>query len=238
MKDPILQLLNISFDGLTIYSALIRLALSLVIGAVVGCERAKKRHSAGLRTFLLVTFSGTTAMLLDLFIMENTAVNLPILSGVAVISSAMLSGNSILYSSRSQIKGLTTSAALWVCSLLGVLCGTGLYTITIICSIILYVVLASIPRAEKYLKDRSNHFEVHLELKNKSNLQDFVATIRNLGLRIDDIESNPAYVGSGLSVYTITITISSKELKKYKSHSEIIEALKTLEYVSHIEEMQ
>ncbi|MCR5456509.1 MAG: MgtC/SapB family protein [Clostridiales bacterium] len=236
MVDPIVSLLNID-NSLTIYAVLVRLALALAIGALVGCERAQKRHSAGLRTFLLVTFSGTIAMIIDLFLMEKTLTNLPILSAVAVISSALLSGNSILYSSRSQIKGLTTSAGLWVCSLLGVLCGSGLYTITIICTIILYVILAAIPSAEKFLKDRSNHFELHLELKNKSNLQDFVATIRSLGLRIDDIESNPAYIGSGLSVYTVTVTIKSKELKKYKTHEEIIEALKTLEYINHIEEM-
>ena len=43
--------------------------------------------------------------------------------------------------------------------------------------------------------------------------------------------------GSGLSVYSITLTIISAELKKYKAHREIIEALSTLEYVRHIEEM-
>jgi putative Mg2+ transporter-C (MgtC) family protein len=68
-------------------------------------------------------------------------------------------------------------------------------------------------------------------------LQDFTSTIRKLGLTIDDIELNPAYVNSGLSVYSIAISISSKELKKYKTHEEIIEALKTLEYIYHIEEM-
>jgi putative Mg2+ transporter-C (MgtC) family protein len=73
---------------------------------------------------------------------------------------------------------------------------------------------------------------------NSTYLQNFVTTIRRLGLTIDDIESNPAYVNSGLSVYSVAITISSAELKKYKTHKEIIEALKTLDYVYHIEEMQ
>ena len=88
-----------------------------------------------------------------------------------------------------------------------------------------------------YLKNRSNHFEIHLELKNIEYLQDFVTVSRRLGLRIDDIEANQAYVGSGLSVYTITITIISAELKKYKTHKEIIEALKSLDYIYHIEEI-
>ena len=76
---------------------------------------------------------------------------------------------------------------------------------------IITVSLAIFPAIEAYFKNRSNHFEIHLELKNSAFLQNFVATIRKLGLVIDDIELNPAYAGSGLSVYTIAITVSSAE---------------------------
>ena len=69
-------------------------------------------------------------------------------------------------------------------------------------------------------------------------MKKFINTIRKLGLRIDEIESNPAYVHSGLSVYSLALTITSEELKTYKTHDEIIEALATLEYVHHIEEMR
>ena len=92
-------------------------------------------------------------------------------------------------------------------------------------------------KEETHLKDRSNHFEVHLELKNKLDLPDFVSTVRALGMRIDDIESNPAYLNSGLSVFTVSFTVDSPELKQYKKHGEIIEALKSLDYVYYIEEM-
>ena len=78
---------------------------------------------------------------------------------------------------------------------------------------------------------------MHLEPTNRSNLQEFVTTIRRLGIRIDDIESNPAYLNSGLSVYSVSLTILSKELKKYKRHDEIIQAMRSLDYVYHIEEM-
>lgn len=80
--------------------------------------------------------------------------------------------------------------------------------------------------------------EIHLELKNSNYLRDFVTVSRQLGLRIDDIEANQAYVGSGLSVYTITFTIFSAELKKYKTHREIIQALSSLDYIYHIEELR
>ena len=93
-------------------------------------------------------------------------------------------------------------------------------------------------RSAPYLNNRSNHFEIHLELKNSNYLRDFVTVSRQLGLRIDDIEANQAYVGSGLSVYTTTFTIFSAELKKYKTHREIIRALSSLDYIYHIEELR
>ena len=126
---------------------------------------------------------------------------------------------------------------LWACGLLGLAVGAGLYTVTAIVFVALICCLSLFPSIEKYLKNRSNHFEVHLELKNIKYLQDFVTTIRKLGMRIDDIECNPAYANSGLSVYSVSITVGSEELKKYKTHEEIIKALATLEYVYHIEEM-
>ena len=97
--------------------------------------------------------------------------------------------------------------------------------------------MSGLPVLEKHLKDRSNHFEVHLELKSKGDLAEFVATIRALGIRIDDIESNPAYLNSGLSVFSVSFTVDSAELKQYKKHSDIIDALRSLEYVYYIEEM-
>ena len=166
-----------------------------------------------------------------------SGVKLPVLSAAAVVGMATISGNSILFSSRNQIKGLTTSAGLWCCGLLGLALGAGLYTPALVLFLVLLCSMSGLPVLEKHLKDRSNHFEVHLELKNKGDLADFVATIRALGIRIDDIESNPAYIGSGLSVFSVSFTVTSPELKQYKKHTEIIEALRSLDYVYYIEEM-
>lgn len=236
-NDLISSLLGEWSSDINALSIIFRIFLSFVFSAIIGCERANKRHSAGLRTFILVSMTSTISMILDLFIIQNTAVKIPVLSAATIIGTAMISGNSILFTSRNQIKGLTTSAALWMCSIIGLTCGAGLYTASLISFIVLLVILSSMLSLEFFLKNRSNHFEIHLELKNRDSLQDFVNTIRKLGLKIDDIESNAAYIGSGLSVYTVTLTIKSEELKKYKSHSEIVEALSSLEYINHIEEI-
>ena len=236
-QDFIASLLGQWSAELNTGSVFLRIMLSVVLAAIVGCERSSKRHSAGLRTFIIVSLASTIASITASFLFAKGYQNLWITAAV-VIGSAIISGYSILFSSKGHIKGLTTSAGLWACGIIGLAIGTGMYTAALIAYAALLCSLSFFPIIEKYLKDKSNHFEVHLELKNKNDLNNFITTIRRLGMRIDDIELNPAYLNSGLSVYTVSFTISSKELKKYKKHGEIIEALATLEYISFIEEME
>lgn len=237
MTDPIAKILGEWSQTLNGWSILLRISLSVILSAVIGCERSSKRHSAGLRTFILVSLAMTVIMILDKYLTVQSQSGFFILSCAGIIGVAVISVHSLFVSSRSQIRGLTTAAALWTCAIIGLMIGGGYYTITLIAFVVVLCCLTFFPLLERYLKNRSNHFEVHLELKNSNYLQNFVSTIRRLGLKIDDIEANPAYANSGLSVYSIAISISNQELKKYKTHTEIIEALRSLEYIYYIEEM-
>ncbi len=236
MQDPITDILGPWAGSLNTGSVALRLLLSLILSAIIGYERSSKRHSAGLRTFIIVSLGATAAAILETYFFSIGSTS-PWISAAVIIGIALLSGYSIFFSSKGQIKGLTTSAGLWMCGVVGLAAGLGLYTVALLAGLALLCSLSLFPVLEAYLKEKSNHFEVHLELKSKSDLQSFTATIRRLGMRIDDIELNPAYLNSGLSVYTVSFTISSRELKKYKRHSDIIQALRSLEYIAYIEEL-
>lgn len=238
MNDIIAKLLGEWSSEINVWSVLFRIGISLLLSSIIGCERSSKRHSAGLRTFILVSLATTVSMMLDIFLLEMFGQGFYVISAAAVIGIAIITVNSILFSARNQIKGLTTSVGLWATGIVGLAVGAGFYTATIVVFVVLMLCLSTFPRFEKYLKDRSNHFEVHLELKDIRYLQNFVTTIRELGLTIDDIELNSAYANSGLSVYSIAISIRREELKKYKTHEEIIDALRSLDYIYHIEEMR
>ena len=236
-EDLISKLSGGFLADINIWTILIRVALTIICSLIFGIERSNKRHTAGIRTFLIIGLSGAIAALLDVYFMVNFASIMPVVCAALVIAIAIISANTLIYSSRNQIKGLTTSVALWATCFIGMSIGAGFYTIAIIATLIIFVIINMLSNLEAYLKDRSNHFEIHLELKNKTDLQNFSKVIRELGLHIDDIESNPAYLNSGLSVYTISLSVISKELKQYKTHTEIIEALKSLDYVNFIEEL-
>ena len=71
-------------------SILLRLALSMALAAIIGCERSSKRHSAGLRTFILVSLAGTATMLIDQYLMDVLPITIPLLSAAAVIGMTSL----------------------------------------------------------------------------------------------------------------------------------------------------
>ena len=238
IQDPIVSLIGGWAGGLNVWSILMRICISFVFSAIIGTERSTKRHSAGLRTFMLFSLAGTIAMLVDLWMLESFGNGLFLLSVAAVISTTMIAVNSLFISSKNQIRGITTAAAVPACCFLGIAIGAGLYTVSVVFFAAVLLTLYLLPSLERSLKDRSNHFELHLELKSSLRLPEFTATCRELGLRIDDIETNPAYYNSGISVYSVAISIKSEELKHFKTHREIIDALGSLEYVSHIEEIK
>ena len=132
MFDSFIDILHQNSNNLDIEYVALRLFTAVILSSIIGCERANKRHSAGLRTFILSSFSTSIAMIMDLYLIQNTSVNMPILSALSILSISILSSKTILFSSRNQIKGLTTSVGLWTCGLIGLTSGAGLYLISIV----------------------------------------------------------------------------------------------------------
>ena len=232
-QDPIASFLGPWSSGIDFASIIFRIALSIVLSAVIGTERAAKRHSAGLRTFMTISVFFTAAMIIDLALGSE----LYLLSAASILATSFLSSNTLLFSSRSRLQGFTTAIALFSAGIIGLSAGAGLYALTLVSFFALYAILHFLPAVEDKLWEKSRHFMVHLELKNSLLLQDFVFTIRRLGLRIDDLEPNTAYLNSGLAVYSVSISITDSS-KEYRDHSEILKALRTLDFISYIEEME
>lgn len=235
-KDIFANLMGEWSKGVGVGAVALKLALAVIFATVIGMERAQKHHAAGLRTFISVALAFAVAALGDICLIEGCGMKVPALTAVAVIGAAIIGCNSILFSSKNQLKGLTTSVCLWVNGFIAAMLGFGQYTIALFGFVILMLCVVLLPKIETFIRRRSPQIEVHLELKSRNCLQEFIATVREFGLRINDIEGNPAYANSGLGVYSVLMTVVSPELKK-KKHGEIIEALSVLECVSYIEEI-
>ena len=89
--DPLAKLMGEWSWNITVYSILLRVIIPFIFAFYVGCERSTKGHTAGLKTFILLSLASTSCMIID----RSLQLTFPICSAGAVIGSAMLSGNSV-----------------------------------------------------------------------------------------------------------------------------------------------
>ena len=223
-------------ETINIASTALKTVLAILMAVILGCERSRNRHAASLRTFIVLSIGSMFAGIGDVYFITVLHVGFSFLSAAVFIGISVITANTIIFSSKNQIMGLTTSVSMWSMSIVSAMLGFGLYGSALIGFAALMIGLLGFSKMEVYIKDKSNHFEIHLELKSRGSLQDFIAMAREFGLKIDNLELNPAYANSGLSVYTVKFTVVGKALRK-KSHSDIIEALSVLDCVYHIEKL-
>lgn len=243
--DPIIKLFeSIGASGiaealanLTVWSVLLRIVLAFIMAGIIGIERAARKHAAGLRTYILVCLGAVIIMLTDQFLRvawgtgDGSRLSAAVITGVG-----FLGAGTILFTSRGQIKGLTTAAGLWAVACLGLCLGCGFYTASLITFVIIVLVLLFLSKFEKSYTDKRGCFEIHIEFDTRANLKEFVKYVRNQNIEIASVEHNPAYSQSGLSVYTLVL-VMKKQGKKYPSHSEFVKRVSELPYVEFVEEI-
>ncbi|HEY2100954.1 MAG TPA: MgtC/SapB family protein [Pseudonocardia sp.] len=109
---------------------LFELGVALVLSALIGLERELRQKSAGLRTHALIGFSSALIMLVskygftdvlgDHVTLDPSRVAAQIVSGIGFI------GGGLIFVKRDLVRGLTTAAAVWLTTAVGMAAGAGL----------------------------------------------------------------------------------------------------------------
>lgn len=135
---------------------LLRLALTLVAGGLLGMERSRTGHAAGLRTTLLVMLAASVSMIqMNLLIptngkppnsyavMDLMRLPLGILTGVGFI------GAGAIVRKGDMVVGLTTAATLWFATVVGLCLGAGQVILGSVSTVIGLAVLRGLHTVEK-----------------------------------------------------------------------------------------
>ncbi|MDH7578775.1 MAG: MgtC/SapB family protein [Bacillota bacterium] len=128
----------------------IRMLISLLVGLVIGYERTKQQKPAGIRTYSLVCIGSTLFMVISAYGLQS----LPYISGfrmdpgriaAQIITGIGFLGAGVIWKDRGTIRGLTTAANLWITAGLGMAIGLGLYFLTLVSVICIFLALYSSP---------------------------------------------------------------------------------------------
>ena len=112
------------------------LVVALVLGALIGLERALRKHPAGLHTGALVAL-GSAA-----FVVAGTLVGDD--SGPARVAGQVVTGvgflcAGVILHQGATVRGLNTAATVWCCSAVGVLAGLGLVAWAVLTALLVLI---------------------------------------------------------------------------------------------------
>ncbi|KRG72032.1 MgtC/SapB family protein [Pseudoxanthomonas dokdonensis] len=140
---------------------LLRVAAAMLLGGVLGIEREMGRHTAGLRTHMLI--SGAASLIVGLGdVIASHFVNEPYrellrvdpvrLIEAVVAAVGFVGAGAILRSSRSdQVRGLTTASSLLMAAAIGIATGLGNYVLAFGASLLCVIVLGVFRWVERRL---------------------------------------------------------------------------------------
>jgi len=137
-------------DSSNIIEAIIGLILAVVLGAIVGFEREITHKPAGLRTHMLVCLGSCLFTIVSLyeFSIDPARIAAGIVTGIGFI------GAGTIIAEQDKVIGITTAASLWATAAIGLTIGVGNYTLAIIATLLVFLVLSSRMILRKILKHK------------------------------------------------------------------------------------
>ena len=147
-----------SLEAIATPDIILRVAVALVLGFIIGLEREAKRKPAGLRTNMLVALGSAafTMLSLELFhsilsIRDRINVDpLRILNGI--MEGLGFLGAGCIIQSRGSVEGITTAATIWVVGAVGLACGAGQFRIAVITTLMAFLVLTVLRLVEARIR--------------------------------------------------------------------------------------
>jgi putative Mg2+ transporter-C (MgtC) family protein len=138
---------------------LLRLAASVLAGAILGYDRGTRGHIAGLRTTILICLAAAGAMIeanLTLSVIGRTESSFTVMDALrfplGILSGIGFIGAGTILKRGTMVEGVTTAATLWLVTVIGLILGGGYYLLGAATVVIAFVVLALLVHVEPLMR--------------------------------------------------------------------------------------
>lgn len=122
---------------------LIKIAVAVICGGLLGLERQYKNKTAGFRTIILICLGSTIYTMVAQ--RAGVGANINIVTGIGFI------GAGVIFKDSFTVSGLTTASVIWISAAIGMAAGSGNYTLALVCTVITLMVLLFFNLLERYI---------------------------------------------------------------------------------------
>lgn len=132
---------TLTTDLQTAQTIIIRILVSFILGVIIGIERGISHKTVGFRTLSLVCVGSAGFTIVSIYGFPGASTLDPSRVAAQIVTGiGFLGAGAILH--RGYItKGLTTAAALWVTAGVGMACGTGMFVLAFIMTLMSLILL-------------------------------------------------------------------------------------------------
>lgn len=125
-----------AFIGPLEYQFIIALALSLILGFLIGAERETRGKDAGISTHVLVIAGAMLFTYLSMLVdpASTSRIAAQIVTGIGFL------GAGLILKDGTSVRNLTTAASLWCAGAIGMAIGFGFYAIAVIAAVAAIIV--------------------------------------------------------------------------------------------------
>ncbi len=220
-----------NFAEWNLQNLLIRIAVSTILGGVIGLDRGMKHRGAGTKTITVVCLGATLVMLTEQYIQMNFP-GLANMNRMAaqVISGVGFIGVGTIIVSRHRVRGLTTAATLWASACVGLAVGIGFVEGGVLTTAMMLLSLHVLPYVERFATRHSHYCNVFLDLEESRDLHTVIHQLKEAGVVIDSIEMGETRTpATGVSVHMVLY------LKKAAGRTEVYDILMKSEKVMSVD---
>ncbi|MGJ1334462.1 MgtC/SapB family protein [Sphingobacterium siyangense] len=153
--------------------------LSVLIGLLIGIEREYRNKSAGLRTFILVSFGSCLFTILSLKIglanPDRLAAN--IITGIGFL------GAGVIFKEDNKVSGITTATTIWAAASLGMCVGAGYIFLAFIGVGLVLMILALLTYLQTYIDNYHKIKDYELQTLSEADFEHTEQLIRSMGFK-------------------------------------------------------
>lgn len=158
---------------------LLLITISVFIGLLIGAEREYRNKSAGLRTFILVSFGSCLFTILSIKIgIEN-----PDRLAANIITGIGFLGAGVIFKDDNKIGGITTATTIWATASLGMAVGSGHIALALLGTVLVLLILSLLTYLQDYIDNFHKIREYRIVTVSHDDLEYCEAMFRNNHLK-------------------------------------------------------
>ncbi len=213
----------------------IRLIIATLCGSLVGWERIATHHSAGIKTFALVSLGSavSTALNVYLALLPGLSADVSRIPAGVVSGIGFLGAGTIIVTGRKQIKGLSTAATLWVTACMGMALGAGYLVAGFCCFFLVAFANMVLQHVSNAVEENSQYMSVYVEVDKSKGVPKLTRLITDSGFIITSMTKSKDKTLQN----TDTAVIIDLDLKKKQSHNEVLKIFSEQDFVNYLEEV-